>query len=136
MDALYQEKILAFAKATRQQRPLPSPTHEALVSNPTCGDQVDLKLQIDGDAVHDASAEVRGCALCEAGAGLFLYISQTVNVSQLEVMRSALALWLAGDDTADIPEEMRVFEPVRAIKNRHKCVTLAFDASVKAVTED
>ena len=58
MDALYQEKILAFAKATRGQTPLPAPTHAALVSNPTCGDQVDLKLQIEHDVILDASAEI------------------------------------------------------------------------------
>ena len=136
MDALYQEKILAFAKATRGQTPLPAPTHAALVSNPTCGDQVDLKLQIEHDVILDASAEIRGCALCEAGAGLFLSISKTLQVSQLGSTRNALALWLAGDDTADVSEDMRVFEPVRAIKNRHKCITLAFEASAKAVSSD
>ena len=136
MDALYQEKILAFAKSTREQTPLAAPTHTALVSNPTCGDRVDLKLHIDGDTIHHASADIRGCALCEAGAGLFLSISSTLSVARLEATHDTLAAWLAGDDLVDIPDEMQVFEPVRAIKNRHKCVTLAFEASVKAVSND
>ena len=136
MDALYQEKILAFAKATRGMTPLAVHTHAALVSNPTCGDQVDLKLHIDGDRISDASAEIRGCALCEAGAGMFLSVSSTLSTTELQATRDALAAWLAGDDTADIPDDMRVLEPVRAIRNRHKCITLAFDASVKAITNN
>ena len=32
-------------------------------------------------------------------------------------------------------EEMGAFAPVRDIKNRHKCVTLAFEASVKALSD-
>ena len=134
MDALYQEKILAFAKATRGIAPLDPHSHAALVSNPTCGDQVDLRLQILDGAIQGASAEIKGCALCEAGAGLFLEISTSVNVADLKTMRDGLKAWLDGDDSAIIPDEMRVFEPVRAIRNRHKCVTLAFDASVKAVS--
>jgi NifU-like protein involved in Fe-S cluster formation len=30
---------------------------------------------------------------------------------------------------------MGAFAPVRDIKNRHKCVTLAFEASVKALSD-
>ena len=42
MDQLYQERILAFARATRGMEPLDDHTHEASVSNPTCGDRVDI----------------------------------------------------------------------------------------------
>ena len=52
----------------------------------------------------------------------------------LEQMRDALAAWLAGADDADILEDMGAFAPVRDIKNRHKCVTLAFEASAKALS--
>ena len=53
----------------------------------------------------------------------------------LERMRDTLAAWLAGAEDADILEEMGAFAPVRDIKNRHKCVTLAFEASVKALSD-
>jgi NifU-like protein involved in Fe-S cluster formation len=46
-----------------------------------------------------------------------------------------LAKWLAGDEAIDIPDAMTAFAPVRAIRNRHKCVTLAFDAGKVALVD-
>ena len=135
MEQLYQERILALAKAIRGVAQIESPTHRASVSNPTCGDRVDIRLKIEKGTVIAASAAIRGCALCEAGAGLLTQIAPQRRQQDLEQMRDALAAWLAGADDADILEEMGAFAPVRDIKNRHKCVTLAFEASVKALSD-
>ncbi|GIS10866.1 MAG: hypothetical protein CM15mP115_00170 [Alphaproteobacteria bacterium] len=91
MDQLYQERILAFARATRGMEPLDDHTHEASVSNPTCGDRVDIRLKIENGTVIAASAAIRGCALCEAGAGLLTQIAPQRRQQDLEQMRDALA---------------------------------------------
>lgn len=132
MEQLYQDRILALARATRTADPLAKSSHQASVSNPTCGDRADVALLIEHEVVNGASVAVRGCALCEAGAGLLISLATHRPQQDLARMRDALAAWLAGDDSADIHEEMNTFAPVRAIKNRHKCVTLAFEAAVKA----
>lgn len=132
MDQLYQDRILELARAVRAAATIDAPTHQATVSNPTCGDRADVALVLNENAVADIGVAVRGCALCEAGAGLLIGLAVTRSQDDLLRMRDALAAWLAGDDTADIDEEMNAFAPVRAIKNRHKCVTLAFDAAAKA----
>ena len=136
MDQLYQDRILAFARAVRGVTPLDDPTHQASVSNPTCGDRVDIRLKIENGTVTAVTAAVRGCALCEAGAGLLMDIAPQLGRRQLEQLRDELGAWLAGNDDADIREEMAAFAPVRDIKNRHKCVTLAFEAGVKALSEN
>ena len=85
---------------------------------------------------HRGECGDRGCALCEAGAGLLMDIAPQLGRRQLEQLRDELGAWLAGNDDADIREEMGAFAPVRDIKNRHKCVTLAFEAGVKALSEN
>jgi nitrogen fixation NifU-like protein len=92
MDQLYQERILAYARATRAMEPLDEHTHEASVSNPTCGDRVDIRLKIENGTVIAASAAIRGCALCEAGAGLLTKIAPQRQQQDLKRMRDALAL--------------------------------------------
>ncbi len=73
MDALYQEKILAFARSSRESEVVPDADATATVSNPVCGDRVEVRLKLDeNNIVTAASTDVRGCALCEAGAGLFV----------------------------------------------------------------
>ena len=61
MDALYQEKILNWAKASRAQTPLSGDFVAATISNPTCGDRVEVRLHLDADhVITDASASARG----------------------------------------------------------------------------
>ena len=133
MDALYQQQILALAKSVRDSKAVAHPTHEALVSNPTCGDRVHITLAADNQTIITAGAAVRGCALCEAGAGLLLDMAPGMAHHEAMALRAAFSAWLAGDDNAPIEARMQMFEPVRSIKGRHKCVTLAFDAAFKAL---
>ena len=140
MDALYQQQILALARNIRYSALVAQPTHAAMVSNPTCGDRVNMTLQAHQDkkdklVITAAGAEVRGCALCEAGAGLFLNIANELTSAEAVTLRNAFTAWLAGDDNAAIHTRMEMFQPVRSIKGRHKCVTLAFDAAVKALQQ-
>ena len=133
MDALYQEQILALAKAVRLQVPLPQPDKTATHSNPLCGDRVDISLTLDHTIITDIGASVRGCALCEAGTGLLMAIAPRISTTDLAVLTDAFALWLAGDDAAPIHKEMQKFMPVRGIRNRHKCVLLSFEAARAAI---
>lgn len=136
MEQIYQDRILVFARAARDATPLENATHRASVSNPTCGDRVDISLIVEGDRIRGVSAAVRGCALCEAGAGLLMGSLDDMPLQTLDDMRADLTAWLGGEDKADINGDVAVFEPVRAIRNRHKCVTLAFEAGVKALSAD
>ena len=135
MEQIYQDRILAYARAAREAAPLENATHHASVSNPTCGDRVDIDLSGEGDRIVAASAAVRGCALCEAGAGLLMGSAQDLPLHDLTSMRDALAVWLGGSEAIEVSEDMEVFAPVRAIRNRHKCVTLAFEAGVRALSD-
>ena len=135
MEQIYQDRILAYARAAREAAPLENATHHASVSNPTCGDRVDIDLIVEGDRIVAASAAVRGCALCEAGAGLLMGSAQDLPLHDLTSMRDALAVWLGGSEAIEVSADMEVFAPVRAIRNRHKCVTLAFEAGVRALSD-
>jgi nitrogen fixation NifU-like protein len=135
MDQLYQERILGFAKVVRQTSELGDATHHAMISNPTCGDRVEVRLRVESGSIAAASTTVRGCALCEAGAGLLLELAPGLPASALTSLGDDLGKWIAGDDMIAIPDAMTAFAPVRAIRNRHKCVTLAFDAGKAALAD-
>ena len=47
--------------------------------------------------------------------------------------------WLNNIDQpipSTLPKEMDVFKPIKEIKNRHKCITMPFEATVKSVQND
>ena len=136
MDALYQEKILAFARSSRESEVVPDADATATVSNPVCGDRVEVRLKLDeNNIVTAASTDVRGCALCEAGAGLFVNMAPGLESASLSGLHANLSGWLAGDDDNNVSPPMLDFHPVRNIRNRHKCVLLAFEAAARAVND-
>ena len=137
MDALYQEKILNWAKKNRAITPLSGDFLSATLSNPACGDRVEVRLHVDDEyRITNVSATVRGCALCEAGAGLFASLAPDKMLITLPELQIIFTRWLGANDGTEIVPELQDFTPVRQIKNRHKCVLLAFDAGTKILTHD
>ena len=134
MDALYQKQILDYAQKSRANAPLDRPTHTATLDNPTCGDRVEISLVIGAQKVRDIGVAVRGCALCEAGAGLAIECFSGQNDKTILQLTDEFSDWLTGHG-ADAPTpQMQHFTPVKSIRNRHKCVLLACHATLKALS--
>ena len=134
MDALYQKQILDYAQKSRASPPLDQPTHIAVVNNTICGDSVRISLVVKSQIVKEIGVEVRGCALCEAGAGLVIECFTGQNEKTVSRLAGDFSNWLTENGVkAPIPQ-MQHFIPVQSIRNRHKCVLLASIATVKALS--
>ncbi len=81
VDSLYQEIILDHYK-NPHGRGLREP-YEAEVHhvNPTCGDEITLRVHLDGDLVSDVSYAAAGCSISQASASVLndLVIGRTVD---------------------------------------------------------
>ena len=128
MDELYQSQILALARVARTSEDIAHPTHHAFMKNTTCGDEISLHLCLDGDHIKAIHVAVSGCALCEAGAGLLAQQAQSANVAEMNALGRALEAFLASQGGGKPRDALLPFTAVKAVKNRHKCVTLAFKA--------
>ena len=134
MDSLYHRQILDYAQKSRASTPLDQPTHTATLDNPTCGDRVEISLEVGSKKVKNIGVAVRGCALCEAGAGLAIECFTGQNDQTIRQLTDEFSDWLTGHG-ADAPTpQMQHFTPVQPIRNRHKCVLLACHATLKALS--
>ena len=136
MESLYQKQLLTLASSARDLPALEAPTHKSVVNNPVCGDRVTAIIEIQNDIIVASAVEAKGCALCEAGAGLWLQMTAKRPLSELSLLHDDLASWLKGEAEGGQPigishEIYTPLTPVRAIKNRHKCVLLAFSTADK-----
>ena len=135
MESLYQKQLLGLAHQARDIPKLSNPTHRATASNPVCGDRVTAFLAIEDSTILSCQVEVKGCALCEAGAGLWAQNVPGRDLQELPILHDQLENWLKTDtDAAHQQPEIALkgyaaLTPVRAIKNRHKCVMLAFSTA-------
>lgn len=72
LDALYQELILdhskrrvGFGLAAEEGASATSHQH-----NPICGDDITLRVRVDGDSVRDVTWEGAGCAISQSSASM------------------------------------------------------------------
>jgi nitrogen fixation NifU-like protein len=109
--------------------------------NPTCGDEVTLRVRLDGDDVADVSYDALGCSISQASASVMadLIIGRPVKEAMntgdefLKLMQSKGRV----DPDEDILEDAVAFTGVSKYPARIKCALLAWmawkDATAKAM---
>jgi len=70
MDDLYREIILDHYRAPRNRGDLESPTCSADGSNPLCGDQVHVAVELADDRIESIRFSGEGCSISQASASM------------------------------------------------------------------
>src|SRR5471030_2063117 len=70
LSDLYQHVILDHNRRPRNLGRIPTANRSAHGDNPSCGDQCDVFLRLEGDRIADISFEGSGCAISQASASL------------------------------------------------------------------
>ena len=133
--SIYQEKILSLAAKSKNIVALKDFNRSFDMRNPMCGDEVKVRIKLVETKIIDISAVVRGCALCEASAGLVVELFKNKDIPDENFLEEFFS-WLENAErnlSDQLPIEMKIFEPIREIKNRHKCITMPFEATYRSI---
>ncbi len=133
--SIYQEKILSLAAKNKKTIALKDFNRSFEMRNPMCGDEVKVRIKLVETKIIDISAVVRGCALCEASAGLVVDLFKNNDVPDEKFLKEFFG-WLENAEknlSDQLPIEMEIFEPIREIRNRHKCITMPFEATYRSI---
>ncbi|MEV5829861.1 MULTISPECIES: Fe-S cluster assembly sulfur transfer protein SufU [Actinomadura] len=148
LEAMYQEVILDHYRNPLHKGLREPYEGEAHHVNPTCGDEVTLRVHLDGDGrdatVADVSYDSMGCSISQASASVMadLLIGKSVKQA-MEVGDEFLALMQSrGQDVEpdeDVLEDAVAFAGVSKYPARIKCALLAWmawkDATARALGE-
>ena len=127
-DQLYQERVVALAKAKTGAGKLASPTKSARRDNPLCGDRVSIDVRLEPDGrIAEIAHQVRGCLLCQASASALASVAVGRDKAGIAEVRHE-AEKAIGREMGNPHEPFTAFAPVRAYKSRHECVLLPFEA--------
>jgi nitrogen fixation NifU-like protein len=141
LDTMYQDIILDHYRNPHHRglrEPFDAEVHHV---NPTCGDEVRLRVRVDGGIVRDVSYESEGCSISQASASVMsdLVIGRTV-ADALRLEREFLALMHSRgsvEPDEDSLEDAVAFAGVSKYPARVKCALLSWmawkDATAKAV---
>ena len=141
MDELYQEIILDHYKHPHGRGlrdPFEAQVHHV---NPTCGDEVTLRVHLDGESVVDVSYDGAGCSISQASASVLheLLVGRPVTEAFSTVDTFVELLQSRGQIEPDeeVLEDAIAFAGVAKYPARVKCALLAWmafkDATAQAV---
>ena len=132
LDNLYQEIILDHYKNPHHKglrEPFEAEVHHV---NPTCGDEVTLRVHLSEGVVQDVSYDALGCSISQAAASVMtdLVIGKTVD-DAMQIHGEFLAL-MQGKGTVepdeDVLEDGIAFAGVAKFPARVKCALLSWMA--------
>lgn len=133
--SIYQEKILKLAAENKKSFAIDHYNCSFNMKNPMCGDEVQVRVDLINKKIKNISAIVRGCALCEASAGLVVQLFKNNSVPHNDFMKEFL-FWLNNNGqeiNSSLPKELEIFLPIKEISNRHTCITMPFEATIKSL---
>jgi nitrogen fixation NifU-like protein len=149
LDQLYQDIILDHYKKPRG-RGLRDPAVDtgsvAQVRhvNPTCGDEVDLRVHLEDGTVVDVSYEGMGCSISQASASVLyeLMVGKPIDsaLSTVDAFTEMVSSRGQVEPDEDVLEDGVAFAGVAKFPARVKCALLSWmafkDATVQALAKE
>ena len=133
--SIYQKKILDLASFNKKSIELKEFNISKELKNPLCGDVVYIRVNLIDNEIKNLSAKVKGCALCEASAGLVVNYFSNKNLPINNFMKY-FDNWLLNKNIEfpkQLPVELKVFVPIQEVKNRHVCIKMPFEAFFESI---
>lgn len=134
-DELYNAAIVSEAKAKVGAGRLEAPEVTVDVDNPLCGDRVTLDVTGDSGRVTALAHKTRGCLLTQAAASVVARRAPGADAASLRALHAQIEALLRGEPVPDAPPEILMFRPVQAVRSRHDCVLLPFEALEEALAK-
>jgi nitrogen fixation protein NifU and related proteins len=139
VDALYQEIILDHYKhphGAGLRDPYEAEVHHV---NPTCGDEITLRVHLEGNTVADVSYDSVGCSISQASASVLNDLVVGKDVDHALTTLNAFQELMQGrghvEPDEDVLEDGIAFAGVAQFPARVKCALLSWMAWKDAVAQ-
>lgn len=139
LEQMYQQVILDHAKRPHGRGLVEAPAgHQVGEShqvNPTCGDEVTLRVDVDGGTVAGVSWEGQGCSISQASASVMTELvtgRDLAEVARIDAvfhdLMASRGKGLEDDDALDALGDATAFTGVSQYPARIKCALLGWAA--------
>ena len=138
LDQLYRRVIMDHYKTPRNKGALEQDSVNIEMNNPTCGDRIQLTLQVEDGIVKDAKFDGEGCSISMASASMMTQAVKGKDVDtalKLSGIFSDMMLGKEYDDSVDLGD-IEALQGVSQFPARIKCATLAWKAMEKGVQNE
>ncbi|UOQ46031.1 SUF system NifU family Fe-S cluster assembly protein [Halobacillus salinarum] len=138
LDTLYRQVIMDHYKNPRNKGSFEGDHLTVDMNNPTCGDRIQLQLQVNDGIVEDAKFDGEGCSISMSSASMMTQAIKGKSVDEALKMSHIFSEMMQGKEV-DIEGidlgDMEALQGVAKFPARIKCATLAWKAMEKGVDE-
>lgn len=136
LTELYQQVILDHNKRPRNRGKLPTANRVAHGDNPTCGDQCNVYLRLDGDRIAEISFDGSGCAISQASASLMTTQVKGKTAAEVDALFQEFHKIVTTGEAPEEISDLAAFAGVHTFPARIKCATLGWHATLNALKGD
>lgn len=133
--SLYSPQLIAFSKDMTFAGHLEGATHSDRLSNPLCGDRVDIDIMLEQDRITQIRHHTRGCVLCQASAHLLCQAleGRVLAVAAATIEHQLTLISKLSQSPEELPEAhaLKCFDKLHTAPSRQGCVELPWTLAQK-----
>ncbi|MEI3599613.1 MULTISPECIES: Fe-S cluster assembly sulfur transfer protein SufU [unclassified Oceanobacillus] len=138
LDTLYRQVIMDHYKNPKNRGLIEGDSLTVDMNNPTCGDRIELQLQLEDGIVKDARFEGEGCSISMSSASMMTQAIKGKKVDEALAMSELFSDMMLGKEIDTDGFELGDIQALQGVSKfpaRIKCATLAWKALEKGVHE-
>ncbi len=133
---LYRDILMEHYRYPRGHKEIIHPDLANEGHNPTCGDDIQIKVKIDGDKIKDVSVDCVGCAISVASGSMLAEMIEGKSIDEVKRIANVVKAMLKGeeyDQSLDLGD-LEALKGVKKFPVRIKCALLSWTTLVDAIS--
>ncbi|MDN6193609.1 MAG: SUF system NifU family Fe-S cluster assembly protein [Alkalibacterium sp.] len=138
LNQLYRAVIVDHSKNPRRRGTLDNKTTQIEIKNPTCGDVIEIQLEIKDNKIKDIRFDGSGCTISLASASMMTDSVMGKTLEEALLLSEDFSSLVQGKDPEheDDLGDAVMLSGVAKFPARIKCATLPWKALEKALTSE
>lgn len=130
LNEIYTELIMEHNMSKRNRRELESCDLCEKGHNPSCGDEIEIKLKYNGDIIEDIAFTGKGCAISQASTSMMIDLVKGKSKSEakelIETFIAMIKREIKDEEKLEVLEDAMVLQNISNMPARVKCAVLAW----------
>ncbi|GAF14449.1 iron-sulfur cluster assembly scaffold protein for SUF system, SufE2 [Bacillus sp. JCM 19046] len=139
LDTLYRQVIMDHYKNPRNRGEIEGDVRTVNLNNPTCGDRVQVQMEVKDGKVDRALFTGEGCSISLASASMMTQAVKGLSIDEALALSTLFSNMMQGKDYDDEAFDLGDIEALSGVTKfpaRIKCATLAWKALEKGLDEN
>ena len=130
LDEIYNDLIMEHSMNSYNKRKIENPTKTQKGHNPSCGDEIELELKLNGNVIEDIAFTGQGCAISQSSTSIMADVLRGKTLEEASKIIKTFIDMIKRETTDE--KELEKLEDAIAFKNvanmpaRVKCALLAW----------